>query len=45
MSIHFSLVTVTANGYEAEFYAANTPWSRDDLEENDHPHFSMYAET
>ena len=35
MSIHFSLVTVTASGYEAEFYAANTPWSRDDLEEND----------
>ena len=35
MSIHFSLVTVTANGYEAEFYAANTPWSRDDLDESD----------
>ena len=35
MSIHFSLVTVTANGYEADFFAANTPWSRDDLEEND----------
>ena len=35
MSIHFSLVTVTANGYEAEFFAANTPWNRDDLEEND----------
>ena len=35
MSIHFSLVTVTANGYEADFFAANTPWNRDDLEEND----------
>ena len=35
MSIHFSLVTVTASGYEAEFFAANTPWSRDDLEESD----------
>ncbi len=35
MSIHFSVVTVTANGNEAEFYAANTPWSRLDLEEND----------
>ena len=35
MSIHFSLVTVTVNGYETDFFAANTPWSRDDLEEND----------
>ncbi len=35
MSIHFSLVTVTANGYETEFFAPNTSWNRDDLEEND----------
>ena len=35
MSIHFSLVTVTANGYEAEFFTPFTPWNRDDLEESD----------
>ena len=35
MSIHFSLVTVTAGGYETEFFTPHTPWSRDDLEESD----------
>ena len=35
MSIHFSLVTVTANGHETEFFTPYTPQSRDDLEEND----------
>lgn len=35
MSIHFSVVTVTANGYETEFLTANTPWNQDDLEESD----------
>ena len=31
----FSLVTVTANGHETEFFTPYTPQSRDDLEEND----------
>ena len=35
MSIHFSLVTVRAGGCETEFFTPHTPWSRDDLEEND----------
>lgn len=35
MSIHFSLVTASANGSEAEFFTPYTPWSREDLEERD----------